>query len=73
MKTIYSSTEGYKRVSNEIADEKVKRGNWKFVAKKGWKVNVRDIKVVPSLQKEVLVVQEQQPRPKFKKGTKQTK
>jgi len=42
MKTIYNEQEGFKRVSNEIADEKVKKGGWRFVAKKGWKESVRD-------------------------------
>lgn len=42
-KVIYNPQEGFKKVSNEVADEKVKKGGWKFVPKKGWKEAVRDV------------------------------
>lgn len=33
----------YKRVSNEKADELVKKNGYSFTSKKSWKVNVRDV------------------------------
>ena len=45
----------YKRVSNEKADELVKKSGYTFTSKKSWKVNVRDIQPVKPV-KEVVVV-----------------
>ena len=40
MKTIFKNGE-YKRVSDEVAEKKVKEG-WKFTSKSEWKEKVRD-------------------------------
>jgi len=45
----------YKRVSNEKADELVKKSGYTFTSKKSWKVNARDIQPVKPV-KEVVVV-----------------
>jgi len=45
----------YKRVSNEKADELVKKSGYTFTSKKSWKVNVRDIQPAKPV-KEVTVV-----------------
>ena len=37
MKTIFKKEEGYKRVSDEVADQKVNKEKWKFVPKEEWK------------------------------------
>lgn len=45
MKTIKKTnndTIEYSRVSDEIADEKIKNKGWKYCPKSEWKINVRD-------------------------------
>lgn len=45
MKTIKKTNNDiieYSRVSDEIADEKIKNEGWKYCPKSEWKINVRD-------------------------------
>jgi hypothetical protein len=45
MKTIKKTTDKnieYSRVSDEIAEKKIRQSDWKYCPKSEWKINVRD-------------------------------
>lgn len=76
MKTIFSKKDGYKRVSDLIAAEKVKQGA-EYVGKEEYKKFVKNAPSIPEITKDMIGqdianrVAEKSSKTKFKKGTKQ--
>lgn len=52
MKSIYKEGQGYQRVSNEVAEKKVKTGGFKYVSKSEHKASLIEVVIIPKEIKE---------------------